>query len=187
MIRTSNYKSFIKASKITVSISRDCGKDAGYIGDIYLDLAPEKSLLKKYHKNIGVIPEYENIESYIIEYWNNVLSKLDPEKVYNDLNNKILLCYERSNEFCHRHVVAAWLELLLEKEVPEIEMVHSKLTITERPEYIKEMLEDVMRSSLDMKEYTSLRALYLHNKGNEEEARRIEKDYKQYTKRKTNI
>ena len=47
MIRTSNYKSFIGVSKVTVSISRDSGEDAGYIGDTYLDLAPEKSLLKK--------------------------------------------------------------------------------------------------------------------------------------------
>ena len=186
MIRTSNYKSFIEVSKVTVSISRDCGEDAGYIGDVYLDLAPEKSLLKKYHKNIGVIPEYENVRAYIIEYWNTVLSKLDSEKVYNDLNNKILLCYEKSNEFCHRHVVAAWIEMLLEKEVPEIEMEYGKLKVLDRPEYIKEMLEEVMRENQDMKGFTSLRALYLFNKGNEEEARKVEKEYKKYVKVKNN-
>ena len=186
MIRTSNYKSFINASKVTISISRDCGADAEYIGDTYLDLAPEKTLLKKYHQNIGKIPEYENVMNYITEYWNNVLSKLDPEKVYNDLNNKILLCYERSNEFCHRHVVAAWLEILLEKEIPEIEMNHGKLIILDRPEYIKEMLEEVMIKNQDMQGYTSPRAIYLHNKGNEEAAKEAEKEYKNYVKIKTN-
>lgn len=186
MIRTSNYKSFIEVSKITVSISRDSGEDAGYIGDTYLDLAPEKSLLKKYHKNIGVIPEYENVKEYTVEYWNNVLSKLDPEKVYNDLNNKILLCYEKSNEFCHRHLVAAWLEILLEKEVPEIEMDYGKLKVLDRPEYIKEMLEEVMRENQNMNGYSSLRALYLHNKGQDEEAKETEEQYKRYIKRKTN-
>lgn len=184
MIRTSNYESFKENNLYTISISRDCGEDAGYVGDVYLDLAPEKSLLKRYHKNIGIIPEYENVESYIVEYWNNVLKKLDPEKVYEELNNKILLCYENSDEFCHRHVVAAWFEILLEKNVPEIQLVNGKLIEKERPKYIKEMLERVMKENTDMQNFESLRALYLYNKGNETFSAKTEESYKKYIKDK---
>ena len=53
------------------------------------------------------------------EYWNQVLSKLDPEKVFRDLDYSVLLCYEPNTEFCHRHIVAAWFELFLEVQVPE--------------------------------------------------------------------
>ena len=184
MIRTSNYESLKDNNLYTISISRDCGEDAGYTGDVYLDLAPEKSLLKRYHKNIGVIPEEENVESYMIEYWNNVLKKLDPEEVYKELNNKILLCYEKSNEFCHRHVVAAWFEILLEKQIPEIELQNGNLIEVERPKYIRKMLEKIMKENQDMQGFDSLRALYLYNKGNKALSSETEDSYKKYVKEK---
>lgn len=65
----------------------------------------------------------EDKERYEEMYVDQILSKLDPLKVYNDLGeNAILLCHEsiakiESGEtFCHRHMVARWLESeLLEK------------------------------------------------------------------------
>ena len=35
------------------------------------------------------------------------------ELIYDQLDNSILLCYEDNNQFCHRHLVAAWFELFL--------------------------------------------------------------------------
>jgi uncharacterized protein (DUF488 family) len=37
------------------------------------------------------------------------LDKLNPKLVGDMLQNKVLLCYEKSSDFCHRHIVAAWL------------------------------------------------------------------------------
>jgi len=48
-----------------------------------------------------------------------VLSKLDPQRLYEDLDGSILLCWENSDQFCHRHIVAMWLEKNLGIEVPE--------------------------------------------------------------------
>ena len=61
----------------------------------------------------GKISEEENTRYYIEEYYKQVLSKLDPERVYRKLDNSTLLCYEDPDDFCHRHVVAAWFNLLL--------------------------------------------------------------------------
>jgi len=42
-----------------------------------------------------------------------VLDKLDPQKVLQDLggDNFIMCCWEAAGEFCHRQVVAVWLKL----------------------------------------------------------------------------
>lgn len=72
-------------------------------GESYPSLFPTFSILHDY-KN-GLINEKEYERRYISE----VLSKLNPAKVYQDLNNKVLLCYEKSGDFCHRHIVAKWL------------------------------------------------------------------------------
>ena len=63
---------------------------------------------------------------------------MDPTDVYNELNNSILLCYESSDEFCHRYVVAAWLELFLSVKVSEAKMNGTEIVTVERPSYIKE-------------------------------------------------
>ena len=53
--------------------------------------------------------------AYANNYEANVLSKLNPDDVVKDLYNLsggrdiVLLCYEKSFEFCHRHLVAKWL------------------------------------------------------------------------------
>lgn len=167
MIRTSSYKEFENLFECanTYSISWDKGKDANYHGKCYPDLAPKKTFWRKYKDNIGKIPEEENIRYYIQEYWNEVLSKLDVDKVYGELDYSTLLCYEKNNEFCHRHIVAAWFEILLGVKVPEVIVSAYKSIEVEKPEYIKEYLEDAMKANRNMHGFTSLRALYLFEKG----------------------
>ena len=52
-------------------------------------------------------------QEYIERYTNEVLNRLNPYVVYNELINlvddPILCCYEKSNRFCHRQLVAEWL------------------------------------------------------------------------------
>lgn len=54
---------------------------------------------------------------FIREYERQVLAKLDPEKVREEIlalypgvpeKDVTLICYERPNEFCHRHIVSEW-------------------------------------------------------------------------------
>ena len=74
-----------------------------FSGDKYIPLNPHKSFMM------------ESEETYTPKY-KEILSKLDVEQVVNDLkkisNNKniVLLCHEKEGDFCHRHLVAKWLE-----------------------------------------------------------------------------
>ena len=75
----------------------------------YKKLAPPASIIK-----------IEDKELYTKLYYEQVLNNLNPQEVYNELgDNAVLLCYEKT--FCHRHIVAKWLEEKLGVEVKELE------------------------------------------------------------------
>ena len=169
MIYTSSHKNCNSDKYKTLAISGNRGRDAKYVGECYPTLAPKLSFWKIWHNNIGIINEDLNNKYYIEEYYKSVLSKLDPEKIYEELDNHILLCYEDNNEFCHRHIVSAWLELLLGVEVPEIKINSDKIEKVERPAYIKEYLENFMKENNNMYGFSSIRAAYLFEKGKEME------------------
>ena len=78
----------------------------------YPDLFPTWDLIKTYKND-------KDQDRYIEIYTTEILGKLDPEKVYSDLKNNTLLCWEKPGMFCHRRVVAAWLEVSLDINVPE--------------------------------------------------------------------
>lgn len=74
-------------------------------GKNFLMLAPSQNLLFNYKNNNISQEEYKKI--YLKELEDN---KLTPEIILNHLPIKvILLCYEKPNEFCHRHILADWL------------------------------------------------------------------------------
>ena len=65
-----------------------------------------------------------------VTLFNQILEKLDPRKVMDDLEalgpNPTILCWERpskiesGHEYCHRHLVAQWLEDTIGIQVQEI-------------------------------------------------------------------
>lgn len=175
MISTSSYKNWQSDKFLTYSISGDRGKNIGYKGEVFNLLAPKLSFWKVWHENIGNISLEENNKYYIEEYYKQVLKDLDPEEIYKQLDNSVLLCYEENNKFCHRHIVAAWLEILLGIKVYEKKAIDWDIEVVERPSYIKKYLADIMVKNLDMRGFNSLRALYLFTKSEkyEQEALRI--------------
>lgn len=76
----------------------------------YLPLAPPESLLRKI-KN-GTITKSQFTKRYTEQ-----LCKLDAFDVVQELrqltksNNICLLCFEKSHDFCHRHIAADWLRM----------------------------------------------------------------------------
>jgi len=126
MILTSyfaNHRNFPKEKK-KVSISRITPDwfDADYNA---LELAPSKQLLFDY-KNGGV-----SEEEYIRRYKEETLSKLNPFEIAKKYNNSIFLCYEKTGDFCHRNIVAEWLEennLIVEEVIknPSIAVVGTR-------------------------------------------------------------
>ena len=164
MIYTSSYKDCVTNKLNTYSISKDKGKDANYVGDCYLALAPKENFFRVWKNNIGKVDEIENNKYYINEFYHQILENLDPQDIYNQLDNSVLLCYEDNNQFCHRHLVAAWFELFLDVEISEIKVVNDELIIVNKPAYIKEYLEEIIKKSINMKNYATLRELYLNEK-----------------------
>ena len=80
-----------------------------FSGPKYEKLAPTKKLLNLYKS--GVISKTD----YTKQYTSETLCRLDANTVWEDLVNiagqdATLLCYERAGEFCHRRLVAKWLE-----------------------------------------------------------------------------
>lgn len=112
---------YAKCRKIPHTITRIsiAGKaPIGYRGIEYKVLAPRKDFFMKWKEN------HDN--DYYIECFNKqVLSVLNPADVYNRLEELsggqdiVLLCYEKSGDFCHRHLVADWLSKNLGIEVKE--------------------------------------------------------------------
>jgi len=125
-----------------ISISGDKGKSIGYNGVSYTKLAPKLSFWREWHNNIGVLSDDENNKFYINTFYTEVLSKLDAKEVYDELSSYgddiILLCYEDSNLFCHRYLVAAWLEYELGIKVDEVNVIDNKISISLCSNKIKE-------------------------------------------------
>ena len=164
MIYTGNYYNCKSNLFKTYSISGDRGKMASYEGECYPALAPKKGFWEIWHNNIGKISDEENMKYYIREYWLQVLSKLDIDEVYKELDRSILLCYESPEEFCHREIVAAWFEIfLIGVSVPEVKIDDIHLEKLERPNHkkIKKYLEEVIRETTNMRGFSSLKALHL--------------------------
>jgi uncharacterized protein (DUF488 family) len=96
MIRTSN---FIKAGHDENAVAISRGVPKWYKGRRYMKLAPSWNLIKE-----------PNAKVYTRRYYEEVLDKLDPRVVVEEIGeNAILLCWEWDQEFCHRHIVADWL------------------------------------------------------------------------------
>ena len=102
-----SYFANLKKVKYPVAICKY--PPAWYLGAKFKQFAPKPELLLAY-KN-GEINE----EGFAVNFKATVLDKFDPVEIYERLTryyteNATLLCYEKPGEFCHRRLVAAWLE-----------------------------------------------------------------------------
>ena len=115
MIQTSY---FAKAARLPNAVAISQGIPKWYNGARYIPLAPSWEII--HLKDPGL---------YKIRYYQEVLSKLDPKQVAADLDGRILLCHEKDSTFCHRRIVAEWLEADLGIKVPEMEHAVKKSQI----------------------------------------------------------
>ena len=123
MIYTSyfaNSRNFPQGA-IPVAICR--GVPNWYNGLVYQEVAPTQRILQEWHEDNDQI-------AYNVRFAHDVLRNVEPVRVLNELQlmvpyevrekmdcpvwdsadvHIILLCYEVADVFCHRHLVAAWL------------------------------------------------------------------------------
>lgn len=107
-IFTSYYAMLRKIDKRFTPISIAGRAPDWYKGLEYKKVAPKKDWFLQWKSN------HDN-EFYIQKYNETVLSTLKQEDVVSELeelsNGKavVLICYEKPSDFCHRHIVADWL------------------------------------------------------------------------------
>lgn len=89
-----------------------------YKGLQYKVLAPSSDIFSQ-HKANPVECTYKS------RFNNEILGSLEQEHVVKELeclsngNDVVLLCYEKPTSFCHRHLIAAWLNEFLDNNVTE--------------------------------------------------------------------
>ena len=115
---TTSY--FAKIENIAYPLSI-CGRaPSWYTGPQYKKLAPKIEFFNQYKANEIDADEYTQ------EFNRLVLEPLDANVVLKDLlelagPNATLLCYEKPNDFCHRHLVADWLNRSLNLNIAEMQ------------------------------------------------------------------
>jgi len=109
-IKTSYFANYKKDDAVSIAFSTP----NWFKGEKYKKLAPPKKLLFDYKS--GLVNEKEYREVYL----KDVLNKLNPSEIAKELNNKVLLCYEKPEDFCHRRLATEWLEENLNIKVKEV-------------------------------------------------------------------
>ena len=91
----------------------------------------------------------KNNRFYIQKYYNQILPKVNIEELLEGEKNPILICYEKGKQFCHRHILAEYIELKYGIQVRDIK-IDENLNIEEnqRPEYIRNILKELIEQEL---------------------------------------
>lgn len=107
-IYTSYFAKLSKIPENIIPISIALHPPYWYKGAQYRKLSPTDRILTDWKLA-------HNESSYISTFCRDVLDHLNPHKVVKELadishgRDVALLCYERSDSFCHRHLVSEWL------------------------------------------------------------------------------
>jgi hypothetical protein len=109
---------FGNISEVTSPISISYSPPRWYNGNAYPWLAPTREILADYKAGLLTVKQYA--ERFEVD----ILSKLNPVNVHLALlkiggMDATLLCFEKPGEFCHRRLVAEWLEHHRGLHIPE--------------------------------------------------------------------
>lgn len=122
-MKTSSYKRYTGSEGVSISIY----PPNGFSGIQFLSLAPDKDTF--YAKKNNEIDE----EEFERRYRKNTLSKLNAEDIYKRFRNSVLLCWEPPGTFCHRRIIASWIQEEIGIEVPEWNPEDEKKISNNRP------------------------------------------------------
>ena len=118
MIYTSYFGNIkkIKAKMPQLVLISIAGKTPDWFdGKKLPELAPKYEWWKEWEDNYKDNPPDNGINFYTTKYYETVLSETDPESIATKLKtiadgkDVCLLCYETPENFCHRQLVAEWL------------------------------------------------------------------------------
>ena len=163
ILGTGSYDTVKSGNRL--SVTGDGGNAWGYFGPAYKKLAPKLVTylpyansyqeLVKLKNDLTKINEYlkfrkEIEDEYIKSYYDIRLKNLDIDELLVTLNKQfgndiILLCHEPINEFCHRRLIADYIELKTGIYIPEVNVnKNNKVKKLEPIRYI-DRLKKVMK------------------------------------------
>ena len=139
-----------------VSITGDGGNAWGFYGNAYKKMSPRLYLWQYYDQNPDNLTEDELIDWYIKEFYDLRLKDLDSNELINTLNQKfgeeiILLCHElpglniNKEHFCHRRLLADWLELETGIIIPELSISESGIITSEEIYDLKPKIKNLIK------------------------------------------
>lgn len=161
ILGTGNYDN-VKTGN-TVSITGDGGNAWGYFGPSYKKLAPKLTTYKTYADKKAEleklkldIEEYRNLkqqieDEYIMSYYETRLKELNVYELLEYFKRKygneiILLCHEKVDEFCHRRLLADYIELETGIYIPEVIIDQNSKIIKKNPIRYKNRLTKTINS-----------------------------------------
>lgn len=162
LLGTGNYTN-VKSGN-TVSITGDGGNAWNYFGPAYKKLAPRLVTYTPYalaYEELLVIKDDETKvqeylqkrreieQAYIESYYETRLQDLDIEFLLKTLQEKfgnhiILLCHEEIDEFCHRRVLADYIEMKTGVSIPEVSVTKEGTITYHEPLHYHKQLEKVI-------------------------------------------
>lgn len=167
ILGTGNYNN-VKSGN-TVSITGDGGTAWGYYGPSYKKLAPKlvtyipyAEKYKELSKMRKELLEYKKMrkaieDEYIKSFYDIRLRNLNVMELLSILREKfgdniILLCHEQPEEFCHRRLIADYIELKTGIYIPEISVSETGIVKKLQPIRYKNRLKQVMNERNDNNE-----------------------------------
>ena len=110
-MNTSYYAKYKGENAVSIAV----GTPTWFKGRQYNKLFPSWELLHKHRSKTVTNEEYTEM------YTREVLDNLDAKTIYEELGeDAVLLCWEKSSDFCHRHIIASWFERELGITVSEL-------------------------------------------------------------------
>ena len=155
IIRGTSCYANVKSGNL-VSITGDGGNAWGFYGPSYKKLAPSWNLWKYYDKNPDNLSDGDLIDWYIKEYYELRLKELEPYELFDILKEKfgeeiILLCHEKpgiiidKKHFCHRRLLADWIELKTGIIIPEISISFPGIIRNEEMYDLKPKIKELIK------------------------------------------
>lgn len=145
-----NLKTLEENGLYAVSI---CSKVPSFFeGPNIESVAPSKSILYEYKNSAQTDADRERYKQRYIdevlciyrfhpEYLINLLSYFSSE---NNGSDVVLLCYERPEDFCHRHILAEWFN----ERIPNLNIEEYPVYSTPKPKKTKEKEPDTILNTL---------------------------------------
>lgn len=166
ILGTGSYDNVLSGN--TVSITGDGGNAWGYFGPAYKKMAPKLvtyvpyaegyNELLKLREDVTKVKEYLELrkkieDDYIKSFYDIRLKDLDVYSLLLELEerfgeNIILLCHEDIDDFCHRRLLADYIELKSEVYIPEVSVDEGGYVKKLNPIRYKNQLKRVMEDKL---------------------------------------